>query len=95
MKTATNTPQVQGRKKLRVGIVIKDKMNQTRIVETMRTVRHPFYEKTTQVRKRLMSHDARNESKVGDRVVVQESRPLSRHKRWTLVKILERAQAAK
>lgn len=90
-----NEVAVQGRRKLKEGIVIKDKMNKSRVIEIMRTIRHSQYEKTVKVKKRLMSHDERNESKVGDRVLVQESRPLSKHKRWTLVKILARAGGAK
>ena len=85
----------QGNRRVKTGVVVKDKMNKTRVIEVARTVRHPLYQKVMRQKKRFMSHDERNQAKVGDRVLIQESRPLSRHKRWTIIKILERAGTLK
>ncbi len=73
------------------GIVISDKMNKTAVVEVERLVMDPLYGKYLKRRSRFMAHDEKNECKIGDRVRIQESRPLSRHKRWVVKEILERA----
>ncbi len=73
------------------GIVISDKMDKTAVIEVERLVMDPLYGKYLRRRSRFMAHDEKNECKIGDRVRIQESRPLSRHKRWVVKEILERA----
>lgn len=73
------------------GIVISDKMDKTVVVEVVRLVMDPLYGKYLRRRSRFMAHDEKNECKAGDRVRIQESRPLSRRKRWAVREILERA----
>ena len=79
-------------RKVREGIVVSDKMDETAVVETIDRVRHRRYAKTVQRNKKLHVHDEENTLNVGDRVRVQETRPLSKNKRWRLVEILERAK---
>jgi small subunit ribosomal protein S17 len=79
-------------RKVREGIVVSDKMNATLVVAVNERVSHPRYGKTVQRTKKLYVHDANNEAKVGDRVRVQETRPLSKLKRWRLTEIVERAR---
>ena len=79
-------------RKVREGIVVSDKMDKTAVVETVDRVRHHRYAKTVQRNKKLHVHDEENTLNVGDRVRVQETRPLSKNKRWRLVEILERAK---
>lgn len=79
-------------RKVREGIVVSDKMDKTAVVETIDRVRHRRYAKTVQRNKKLHVHDEENTLNIGDRVRVQETRPLSKNKRWRLVEILERAK---
>src|SRR5271169_6895472 len=79
-------------RKVREGVVVSDKMNSTLVVAVNERVRHPRYGKTVQRTKKLYVHDEKNEAKVGDRVRVQETRPLSKLKRWRLTEIVERAR---
>jgi len=80
------------RRKVREGLVVSDAMDATVIVSVIERVRHPRYGKTVQRTKRLYVHDGENAAKVGDRVRVVETRPLSKLKRWRLGEILERAR---
>ncbi|GIU84334.1 MAG: 30S ribosomal protein S17 [Acidimicrobiales bacterium] len=80
------------RRKVREGVVVSDRMNKTVVVEVTTRVRHPRYGKIVRRTKRFHAHDENNESKVGDLVRIQETRPLSKLKRWRVVEILERAQ---
>ena len=80
------------RRKIREGTVASDAMQKTVVVAVIERVRHPRYAKTVQRTKRLYAHDEANDLKVGDRVRVQETRPLSKLKRWRVVEILERAK---
>jgi small subunit ribosomal protein S17 len=73
------------------GKVVKDKMNKTVVVEVIRFKMHPVYKKYIRVRKRYKAHDEKNEYKVGDRIEIQEHRPLSREKRFRVVRLIERA----
>lgn len=73
-------------------MVVSDKMDKTAVVETVDRVRHRRYAKTVQRNKKLHVHDEENTLNVGDRVRVQETRPLSKNKRWRLVEVLERAK---
>ncbi|MBI4638456.1 MAG: 30S ribosomal protein S17 [Candidatus Rokubacteria bacterium] len=66
-------------------------MQKTRVVKIERVYRHPRYQRVVRVAKKLKAHDEANESRVGDRVLVEESRPLSKEKRWRIRKILSRA----
>ena len=75
-------------KKNLTGIVISDKMNKTRVVKVVRTVRHPKYEKVIHKAKKYYVHDEKNESKVADKVEIIQTRPLSKLKRWRIIKIV-------
>ena len=77
--------------KSRVGLVVSDKMNKTRVVVVERAFRHPQYERVVKRTTRFKAHDERNEAHVGDRVLIVETRPLSKDKRWRIKEILERA----
>ena len=79
-------------RKVREGVVDSTKMDKTIVVKVVDRVRHPLYQKTLQRTKRLYVHDEANDAKPGDRVRVQETRPLSKLKRWRLVEVLERAR---
>lgn len=80
------------RRKIREGLVVSDSMDSTVVVAVVERVRHARYGKTVQRTKRLYVHDAEDTAKVGDRVRVAETRPLSKLKRWRLVEVLERAR---
>lgn len=80
----TAPEQNSGRREL-TGLVISDKMNKTVVVEVTRRVKHPKYRKYINRRKSFKAHDEENVFKDGDRVVIRESRPLSRSKRWVVV----------
>lgn len=80
------------RRKVREGLVVSDAMEATVVVAVIERVRHSRYGKTVQRTKRLYVHDEGNTAKVGDRVQVVETRPLSKLKRWRLAEILERAR---
>ncbi|OGR83055.1 MAG: 30S ribosomal protein S17 [Elusimicrobia bacterium RIFCSPLOWO2_01_FULL_64_13] len=77
-------------KQERVGFVLSDKMNKTRVVRVERTVRHSMYGKTLNMRGKFYAHDEQNQSKTGDKVRIRATRPLSRTKRWTIVEILKK-----
>ena len=78
-------------RKTRVGLVVSDKSNKTIVVEVRRQVPHPLYGKVMQRRSKLAAHDENNEARTGDEVVVVETRPLSKTKRWRLVEIIKKA----
>jgi len=84
--------QSRGFRKERVGKVVSDKMNKTRVVVVERIVKHPLYKKYIKVRKKYYVHDENNESREGDIVRIMETRPLSKLKRWRLVEILRKAE---
>ena len=79
-------------RKVREGIVSSAGMEKTAVVKVVERVRHPRYGKTVQRTKKLYVHDETNDVRVGDRVRVQETRPMSKLKRWRLVEVLERAK---
>jgi len=81
-----------GARKVREGIVTSSAMDKTVVVTVTEKVRHPKYRKTVLRSAKLHTHDGLNEARVGDRVRVMETRPLSKTKRWRLVEILERAR---
>jgi small subunit ribosomal protein S17 len=80
-----------GVKKTREGVVVSDKMTKTRVVVIERVFRHPKYERVITRSKRLKAHDEQNASKVGDRVLIEETRPLSKEKRWRILQVLASA----
>ncbi len=80
-----------GERKSREGVVVSDAMQKTRVVKIERVFRHPRYQRVVRVSKKLKAHDEKNESKVGDRVLIEETRPLSKEKRWRIRAILSRA----
>ena len=82
--------QVSARRKL-IGRVKSDKMEKTVVVEVVRFKLDPVYKKYVRVRKRYQAHDENEEYNVGDRVEIIEHRPLSRHKRWKVVRVIARA----
>ena len=82
----------RGLRKVRVGVVLSNKMDKSVVVEISRKVKHPIYHKFIARRTRLMAHDAANVCRIGDRVEIMETRPLSKHKQWRLVKVLEKAE---
>ena len=80
-----------GVKKTREGVVVSDKMTKTRVVVIERVFRHPRYQRVITRSKRLKAHDEQNASKVGDRVLIEETRPLSKDKRWRILQVLASA----
>jgi small subunit ribosomal protein S17 len=81
-----------GRRKIRTGLVVSNKMQKSIVVEIIRRVRHPLYKKYFNKTKRYMAHDETNEANVGDTVRIVETRPLSARKRWRLDAIVEKAK---
>lgn len=81
----------RGRSKTQVAVVVSDSMDKTRVVAVARRILHPRYKKYISRRKRFKAHDAKNETHVGDKVLIVETRPLSADKRWRIRKIIERA----
>lgn len=79
-------------RKTRVGLVTSDKMDKTIVVSIVDNVKHPLYGKIVKRTYKLKAHDENNECKVGDRVRVMETRPLSKDKRWRLVEIIGKAK---
>jgi small subunit ribosomal protein S17 len=79
-------------RKVRIGRVTSDVRDKTVTVSVERSFRHPLYSRVVRKTKKLMAHDERNEAHIGDLVEVMETRPLSKTKRWRLVKVIERAK---
>lgn len=88
MTEETNT---RASRKVRVGVVVSDKMEKSILVSIERKVRHPIYKKYVKRTTKLMAHDAKEEANIGDTVRIMETRPLSKNKRWRLVEIVKRA----
>ena len=82
---------VQGNRKTKVGRVVSDKMDKTIVVSVERLTRHPLYKRVIRASSKFAAHDELNAARVGDTVRIEESRPLSRTKRWQLVEVLSRA----
>ena len=89
--TTPETPGARDRslRKTRVGEVVSDAMDKTIVVRTVTRVPHPKFGKITKHVSKFHAHDEKNEAKIGDRVSIMETRPLSRQKRWRLVEILK------
>jgi len=75
-------------RKKRIGIVLSNKMKKTIVVQTKRKARHPLYGKVIEKATKFKVHDEKNEAQVGDKVSIEETRPLSKDKRWRLIEIL-------
>ena len=82
-----------GERKSREGVVVSDAMQKTRVVKIERVYRHPRYQRVVKTSKKLKAHDENNESHVGDRVIIEETRPLSKDKRWRIRSIVSRSRA--
>ena len=82
----------ENRRKVREGLVASTGMDKTIVVRVVDRVRHPRYDKTVQRTTKFLAHDELNDARVGDRVRIRETRPLSKRKRWHLVEVLERAR---
>jgi small subunit ribosomal protein S17 len=81
---------MQGKRRTKVGRVVSDKMDKTVVVSVERLRRHPIYKRVVRLSSKFKAHDAENAARVGDTVRIEESRPLSRDKRWTMVEIVAR-----
>ena len=79
-------------RKQRTGIVTSNKMQKTVVISVERRLQHPIYGKFVKRTKKFMAHDENNDCKIGDKVRIMETRPLSKRKRWRLVEIIERAK---
>ena len=86
------TTTERSRRKVRVGVVVSDKMDKTVLVRIDRKVRHPLYKKTVARSNKLAAHDDTNDAHMGDTVRLVETRPTSKTKRWRVVEIVERAK---
>jgi small subunit ribosomal protein S17 len=82
----------RGIRKTKVGMVVSDKMDKTVVVEVKRLVAHPLYHKIIRRRVKIKAHDPQNTCQVGDKVLLEETRPISRDKHWRIKQILEKAQ---
>ena len=81
----------QGMKRQVIGTVVSDKMDKTTVVAVERLVKHPLYHKYIRRRDKFAAHDEANECRIGDKVLITESRPLSKTKKWRVSKIVEKA----
>ncbi len=79
-------------RRTRVGVVVSDKMDKTVVFEVERKTKHPLYKRIVKRSKRFKAHDENNECRIGDKVKVMETRPLSKDKRWRVVEIIDRAK---
>ena len=79
-------------RKVKVGIVVSDKMQKTIVVAVEGKKKHPLYGKVLKVTNKFKAHDENNDAKVNDKVLIMETRPLSKQKRWRLVEVLKRAK---
>ena len=91
MTEETKTEDSRHGRKNFEGVVVSDKMDKTRVVSVARLVRHPFYEKVTKKRSKFAVHDETNTSHEGDLVEIASTRPLSKTKRWRLVRVIKAA----
>ena len=82
---------MKGRRKTKTGVVVSNKMNKTVVLLTHTMTKHPLYKKYIKKRVRFKAHDGNNSCQVGDTVLVRETRPISKDKRWNVVEVLEKA----
>ena len=90
MTGADTQVQVQGKRKTKVGRVVSDRMDKTIVVSVERLARHPLYKRVIRLSTKFKAHDEENEARIGDTVLIEESRPLSATKRWRLVSVVAR-----
>ena len=91
-ETNVNAAEQRSSRKVREGVVVSDKMQKTVVVAIERRVPHPVYGKMVTRTAKFKAHDEENSAKVGDRVRIMETRPLSKDKRWRVVEIVDRAR---
>ena len=82
----------RGKRKTKIGIVLSDKMDKSRVIAVKRFIKHPLYGKFVRKTSKFVVHDEKNESHIGDTIKIMETRPLSKRKRWRLVEIIEKAK---
>ncbi len=82
----------RGMRKVLTGRIVSDKMDKTVVVAVESLVRHPLYQRTIRRTKKFKAHDEKNSCRIGDKVKMMETRPLSKEKRWRIIEILERAE---
>ncbi|MBP7331066.1 MAG: 30S ribosomal protein S17 [Firmicutes bacterium ADurb.Bin373] len=82
----------RGMRKVLTGRIVSDKMDKTVVVAVESLVRHPLYQRTIRRTKKFKAHDEENSCRIGDKVKMMETRPLSKEKRWRIIEILERAE---
>jgi small subunit ribosomal protein S17 len=93
MENTTEVTAVKrGLRKERIGVVTSNKMNKSIVVSVERKVKHPKYGKFIKMTSKFMAHDEKNECGIGDKVVIAETRPMSKNKRWRLKEIIEKAK---
>ena len=85
------TSKVQGKRKTKMGRVVSDRMDKTIVVSVERLARHPLYKRVIRLTTKFKAHDEANDARIGDTVLIEESRPLSATKRWRLVSVMARA----
>jgi len=91
-RTEQARERVRGHRKVRSGVVVSDKMDKTVVVKIERIKMHKKYKKYLRSWKNVKAHDEQNQCRVGDQVQLIESRPLSKHKRWRVSKVIQRAE---
>ena len=79
----------RGKRKTRTGVVVSDKMQKSIVVRIDRTTKHPVYKRVVRKSRKIMAHDEKEAAKVGDKVVIQETKPISKSKRWRLIEVLK------
>jgi small subunit ribosomal protein S17 len=89
---AVDTPEQRSRRKMREGVVVSDKMEMTVVVVILSLKPHPLYKKVVRRTTKLKVHNDNNDARVGDRVRIVETRPISKDKRWRVAEVLERAK---
>lgn len=92
MADEPNMPNERGTRKTRIGIVLSDKMDKTRVVGVQWSMPHWLYKRRVRRITRFKAHDELNATKTGDRVMISETRPLSKDKRWRIVQVIEKAE---
>jgi small subunit ribosomal protein S17 len=90
-KTAAADQEFRTARKVAIGVVVSDKMDKTRVVEVRWNTTHPRYRKVLRRSSRFHAHDEKNESHMGDKVEIMGTRPLSRLKRWRIMRVLEKS----
>src|SRR5256712_8214567 len=91
MTVTESTAAVQGKRKTKVGRVVSDRMDKTIVVSVERLARHRLYKRVIRLSTKFKAHDEANEARIGDTVLIEESRPLSATKRWRLVSVVAHA----